>query len=91
MAKTGFLTPYPCLSQFNLKISFMVCVLSASEYEIACPKFTDTIELNTKGEEFREETVPDTGWGEGSKCDWVQMLSRSAFSDNQGKKGAVTE
>lgn len=55
MAKTDFLTPYPCLSQFNLKISFMVCVLSASEYEIACPKYTGRIELYTKGEEFRRD------------------------------------
>lgn len=57
MAKPGFLTPYPCLSQFNLKISFVVCVLSASEYEIACPKYADTIKLHAKGEEFREETA----------------------------------
>lgn len=49
----------------------MVCVLSASEYEIACSKYADMIEFLTKGEEFREETVPDTWVGEGSKCDWV--------------------
>lgn len=45
----------------------MVCVLSASEYEIACPKYTDTIGLYTKGEEFRKETVPDTWLGGGEQ------------------------